>query len=110
MNLQKIFEAVRNEPDQPTLIVAVTELERQGYKVLINNRYAGSMDLLLAEERDEFKYMPYINGVLITTIKDDESQTFRIHYLDIDAIAITGTSSLPIEYNQTFTTNLFKEQ
>lgn len=35
MNLQKVFEAVRNEPNQATIIIAVEELERQGYDVII---------------------------------------------------------------------------
>lgn len=109
MNIQKVFEAVRDEPDQSTLIVAVNELERQGYKVIINERYNGSKDLILAGEKNELRYLTHINGVIIKTLKNEEVQNFRIHYLDIDAIAFTDVKSLPVQYNPKYTIELFTQ-
>lgn len=109
MNIQKIFEAVGNEPDQPTLIVAVTELERQGFSVNINNKNNGSTDLLAAEERDELKYLPHINGVVLKLIRGKEAQVLRMHFLDIDSIAFTEIKSLPLQYNRKYTIELFTQ-
>ena len=35
MNLEKVFEAIKKEPDQPTLIVAVLEFECQSYQITV---------------------------------------------------------------------------
>lgn len=53
MNVQKVFDAIKNEPDQATLIVAALELERQGYSVTVAHKYHGSQALLDADERNE---------------------------------------------------------
>lgn len=57
MNIQKIFDAVRNGPDQPTIIIAIRELEKQGYIVIVNDRYNGTKDLILADEMNELQYL-----------------------------------------------------
>ena len=106
MNIQRIFEAVKNEPDQETIIIIVNELEKQGYLVIINDKYNGSKNLLEAEARNELCFLPYINGIKIKIFKKDEVQNFRVHYLDNDAIALTELESLPIEYNNGYTVNL----
>lgn len=108
MNLQKIFEAVRNEPDQPTLIIAVSEIERQGYQVIINDKYFGSKELVSAEERNELNYLTHINGVVLKTIKNEDMQSFRIHYLDIDSIAFTSVEAIPIQYNPDYSIRFLK--
>ena len=36
MNIEKLFQAVKDEPMEHTLNTAVCELERQGYEVTVN--------------------------------------------------------------------------
>lgn len=109
MNLQKIFEAIRNEPYQPTLIIAVSEIERQGYRVIINDKYFGSKDLISADERNELHYLPIINGAKLKIMKETEEQELRMHLLDIDSVAFTDSKSLPIQYNPQYTIELFTQ-
>ena len=109
MNIQKIFEAVRNEPDQPTIIIAVRELEKQGYTVIINERYRGTKDLMLADEMNELRYLTSINGVILQIRRAEEIQFLRMHFLDIDSVAFTDIKSLPIQYNPQYTIELFTQ-
>jgi hypothetical protein len=108
MNIKRVFEAIKVEPDQPTLIVAVLEFERQGYQVKVGERYLGSAALIDAEEKDELKLLPLTNGVVINLKRNDEEQSFRLHFLDIDAICITDVHTPPVTYNAKFTTGFFK--
>ena len=108
MNIQRVFEAIKKESDQPTLIVAVLEFERQGYKVKVGERYFGSAVLIDAEEKDDLKLLPLTNGVVIHLERKDEEQSFRIHFLDIDSICITDVHTPPVTYNADFTTGFFK--
>jgi hypothetical protein len=90
MNIQKVFDAVKEDPDQHTLITAVIEIEDQGYTVLIAKKYHGSEDLLRADEENELQHLPMMNGVFIEITKDHVSQSFRIHFLDNDQICFSN--------------------
>ncbi len=109
MNVQKLFEAVKQEPDQHTLIVAVNELERQGYTVTVADKYNSSVELCSAEENGDLKYLTTKNGVKIKINNKNEMQEFRIHFLDIDVIAITEIESLPIKFDEDETTDYYKK-
>ncbi len=108
MNIQKIFDAVRNEPDQITIIIVVEELERQGYDVIINNKYFGAKELWVADEKNELKYLTSINGVILKIKREKEEQILRMHFLDIDSVAFTDINTQPIQYNPDYTIKLFK--
>jgi hypothetical protein len=108
MNIQKIFQAVKDAPDQTTLIVAVGALEEQGYEVTINDKFSGMKDLIAAEENGDLDTLPMRNGVSIRVKKAEKEQTFRIHLLDIDAICFTDVDTPPVIYNPDFTTGLYK--
>ena len=104
MNIQKVFEAVKAEPDHSTIIVAVSELENQGYQVKVGDKYSGSAALIEAEGNGELELLPMNNGVVIQMKRNNEEQRFRIHFLDIDAICFTEVDSLPIIFNPQYTT------
>jgi hypothetical protein len=109
MNVQKLFSAVKAEADQHTLIVAANELERQGYKVVVAEKYNGSVELCSAEEKGELKYLSTRNGVKIKIKKKNEIQVFRIHFLDIDIIAITDLAISPIKFDEENTADYYKK-
>jgi hypothetical protein len=108
MNVENLFKAVKNEPDQPTLIVAALELERQGYRVTVNNKYIGSEALLVAEDNGELDLIPKRNGVTIRIEKNNVAQTFRIQFLDVDAICITEMNTAPVMYDPDTTIGFYK--
>ena len=60
MNIQRIFDAVAAEPDQHTLIVVVSELESQGYRVTVDGKYQGSAALAGADAAGEFEMQPLV--------------------------------------------------
>lgn len=108
MNLQSLFNAVRAEPERHALIVAVEALEQQGYTVIVADRYAGSDDLIHAEDADELDILPMQNGVLLSLEKDEVKQKFRLHFLDIDSVCITAEQSLPVMLNPQYTVDMFR--
>lgn len=108
MNVQKLFEAVKIESGQPTLLVAVAELERQGYSVTVNRIYNGSNEVVRAEERGELNKLPVGVGIRFEIKNEKERQVFRLHFLDLDAIGITAAESPPIIYDPGFTINEFR--
>jgi hypothetical protein len=108
MNIQKVFEAVRNEPDQLTLVVVALELERQGYKVTVNEKYQWSEALMTADKEGELDLIPKQNGVLISIEKNGSRESFRVQFLDVDAICFTDTDTAPLMYNPEFTTGFFR--
>jgi hypothetical protein len=108
MNIQKVFEAIKSEPDQPTLIVAALEFERQGYSVTIGDKYDGSRALLEADERDELNLIPLRNGVKFKIAANKEVQTFRLQLLDVDTVCFTDVDSPPVIYDPEATIGFFK--
>ncbi len=108
MNIQKIFDAVKDQPDLSTIHIIVIELEKQGYTVIINDRYKGLTDLDEADEKGELKYLPYMNGVKLKLFKDDDVQEFKVHKLDNDRICFTQVDSLPVMLNSAYTIELYK--
>jgi hypothetical protein len=108
VNVQKLFEAVQSDPDQSTLLVVVQELERQRYEVIVDRRYRGSREVARAEESGELNRLPLSLGVPIHIRKGNEEESFRLHFLDLDAIAITPLVSPPVIYNPDFTINEFR--
>lgn len=110
MNIQLLFDAIKQEPDQHTLTVAVLELERQGYAVKVNNKYSGSDEIIEAEERGELEHLPMRNGVVLQLERDDERQSYRMQFLDVDSICITSVDSLPVIYDPEFTSGFFKSK
>ncbi|MDE3057570.1 MAG: hypothetical protein KGJ59_06405 [Bacteroidota bacterium] len=109
MNIERVFNAVKEESDQPTIIVATIELEQQGYDVLIAGKYHGSQELIEADEDGDLSLLPMNNGVLFEVTIGNEKQRFRLHFLDIDQICFTSEDSLPLEYNEEFTVTHFNE-
>ncbi len=108
MNMQRVFEAVKAEPDQPTLIVAVIELERQGYKFDVNKMYNGSQTLIAMEEVGDLGKIIGSNGAILTINKDHTEQSFRVQFLDIDAICFTETECPSVIFNPDKTIGFFK--
>ncbi len=108
MNIQKVFQAVKDEPDQSTLIVAVAAVEAQGYEVTVNVKFSGTKALLAAEENGDLVNLPMRNGVIIQIKKGEEQQSFRMHFLDIDAICFTDVDTPPVVYDPDFTTGFYK--
>jgi hypothetical protein len=110
MNVQKLFNAIKDESDQPTLIIATIELERQGYNVTLNKKYHGSRELTEAEGNGDLQYLPMQNGILIEIKKGKEKQSFRLQMLDLDSVCITSLDSHPVIYNPEFTTEFYKSK
>jgi hypothetical protein len=108
MNAQKIFEAVKAEPDQPTLLVVARELEQQVYTVTIAGKYGGFEELEKADENGELTFLPTRNGVIFEIQKEDERQQFRVHLLDLDVVCLTSVQSHPVIFDPKFTTDLHK--
>jgi len=108
MNIQEIFRAVKDEPDQSTLIVAITAIENQGYEVLVTDKYNGSKALWDAEAKGELDNLPMRNGIVILAKKGTEEQRFRIHFLDNDALCFTDIDTPPVIYNPDFTTGFYE--
>jgi len=108
MNLQRLFQAVADEPDQPTLLVVAIELERQGYSITVADKHCGSAALLEAEENGDLNLIPKANGVRMDLEKNGEQQSFRIQFLDVDAICITDIETLPVIYDPKYTTGFYK--
>lgn len=108
MNVQRLFDAIHNEPAQPTLLVAVLELERQGFQVTVANRFVGSGAVANAIETGELNKLRVGLGVAIEIENGDERQSFRLHFLDLDAVALTAFSSLPVIYDPAFTVSDFR--
>ena len=108
MNLQRVFEAVRQEPDQMTLLVAVGEFERQGYTLTVNDKYRGYDSLVQAEEEGYLENLLSRNGVILKLEKDKEVQVLRMHFLDIDAVCFSDADTLPVIFDPQFTTEPHK--
>ncbi|MCX6132972.1 MAG: hypothetical protein NTU47_04070 [Ignavibacteriales bacterium] len=108
MDIEKIFKAVRDEPDQYTLLVVAAAIEEQGYEVTVNEKYVGVQALRFAEENGDLDNLPMRNGVLIHVQKGSERQGFRLHFLDLDAICFTDVDTPPVIYNPEFTTGFYK--
>lgn len=102
MNVEKLFDAIRNEPSQQTLLIAVLELERIGYHVTVANRFVGDA-VAHAAETGELEKLELELGVIVEIKNGDESQAYRLHFLDVDAIAITSVISPPVMYDPRFT-------
>ncbi len=102
MNLQLLFQAVKDEPDLPTLFVVVAELERQGYAVTVNDRLVTLRTVKDAEEKGQLTLIPSRGGFKITIEKKAERQTFRVQVLDVDAICLTEMDTAPVIYDERF--------
>lgn len=109
MNIQLLFLAIKNEPLNHTLLVAVTELERQGYGVIVGRKHKGSAEIsrLVDDETLDHELGPNL-GVVIEIERGDEKQSFRLHFLDLDAIALTSAESPPVIYDERFTIDEFR--
>lgn len=103
MKVQKQSEGVSTEADQPTLVVAVAELESQEYSVTINGTHMGLNELEQADELGELDRLPGRIGVRFEIENEKEHQVFRLHFFDLDAIGITAAESPPIMYDPGFT-------
>jgi len=77
MNVQKLFEAVKQEPDQHTLIIVVNELERQRYIVNIADKYNGSVELNIEEDSGDLKYLLSKNGIKIKIKRKEEHKNLK---------------------------------
>lgn len=108
MNVEGLFKAVKAEPDQHTLVVVALELERQGYRVYVNDKYEGSASLIAAEEQGALSGVPSSNGYKIQIVRDSDCQSFRVHLLDVDEICISSVETSPVVYNPEFTTRFFE--
>jgi hypothetical protein len=108
MDLQHLFQAVKDEHDLPTLFVVVAELERQGYAVTVNDRLATLRSVKVAEEKGELTLIPSRNGFKMTIEKKGERQTFRVQILDVGAICVTDIDTPPVIYDERFKTGFFK--
>lgn len=108
MNIQKIFNAVKEEPDLSTIHIVVYELEKQGYTVIVDDKYKGLAELDEADERGDLIYLPYKNGIKLTLICEKENQEFKVHNLDNDRICFTSVDSLPVMLNPEYTVDLYK--
>lgn len=106
MNVERLFAAISAEPDQPTLLVAVLELERQGYQVTVANRLQGGSQVTQALEAGDIEASNL--GAVMEIKSGGESQTFRLHFLDLAAVAITAASSPPVAYDPRFTISEFR--
>jgi hypothetical protein len=102
MNLERLFRAVKDDPDLPTLFVVVAELERQGYAVTVNDRLVTLRTVRDAEEKGQLTLIPSRGGFRITIEKKDERQTFRVQNLDVDAICLTDVDAAPVIYDERF--------
>lgn len=60
---------MKEEATQPTLLMVVSELELQGYEVVIGNKYYGSKALEEAEENDELSLISQRNDVVVRISK-----------------------------------------
>ncbi len=108
MNLQELFKAVKDDQDLPVLFVAVAELERQGYKVTVNDRLADLRTVKAAEEKGQHTLIPSRNGFKITVEKNAERQTFRLQILDTGVICLTDVDTIPVIYDERFKTGFFR--
>ena len=108
MNIQNLFQSIKDNPDQSTLITAALELERQGYGVVVDSRYHGSQELISADERGELSRLPVGIGINFHIRKEFEEETFKLHLLDLDAVAVTDIESPPVIYNPEFTISEFR--
>jgi hypothetical protein len=99
---------VKDEPDQHTLIVLVQEMERQDYRVTIEDKFKGSVELIEAEEKGELNKLPMVRGVVVSILKGKENQIFRIQFLDIDSICITDLDCPPLIINLDHTIKFYK--
>jgi len=102
MNLQLLFQAVKDEPNLPTLFVVVAELERQGYAVTVNDRLVTLRTVKDAEEKGQLTLIPSRGGFKITIEKKAERQMFRVQVLDFDAICLTDINAAPVIYDERF--------
>jgi hypothetical protein len=108
MNLQDLFQAVKNDRDLPILFVVVAELERQGYTVTVNDRLANLRAVKNAEEKGELTLIPSRNGFKMTIEKKGERQTFRVQILDVGVICLTDSDTGPVIFDERFKTGFFK--
>ena len=107
MNIQRLFQAVKEEPDRHTLITIAFELEQQGYNVTLDNRFNGSDEIMAAEEEGFFSSRPMNNGAVFATAKNGEEQTFRVHFLDDDCFCLTDIECLPVKFDENYTLDFF---
>lgn len=107
MNVQKLFHAIRDVPDQHSLLVAVGELERQGYTVTVGRKYRGFQALAVVVENNEVDSLELGLGVVVELERGEEKEAFRLQFLDLDAVGITDVESPPIVYDPRFTIGEF---
>jgi len=109
MNVQALFQAIKDDPMQHTLIVAVAELERQGYAVTVDRKHRGLEAVVKAVDEGRWDQEHGVDvGVPFEIGKGDERQAFRLHFLDLDAIALTALESPPVIYHSKFTIDEFQ--
>jgi hypothetical protein len=86
MNVQKIFDMLQEDQENPPLGIICAELEEQGYKVRIDGREIDSADVYDGREKElEDKPGPlnmalYLNGAL--------EQEFALEFLDDREVVI----------------------
>lgn len=108
MNIQNLFAAVREHSGEHALVVVARELERQGYKVKAAGHFDGSQSLISADEAGELERLPVGIGVEMNVEKGGEIQSFRLHFLDLDAVCLTDLNSPPVIHDPKFTIDEFR--
>lgn len=61
-----------------------------------------------AEERRDLARLPVGIGINFSIRKGLEEESFKLHLLDLDAVAITDMVSPPLIYNPDFTISEFR--
>ena len=108
MNLQQLFQAVKDDRDLPVLFVVVAELGRQGYKVTVNDRLATLTAVKGAEEKGQLTLIPSRGGFKIGIEKGAEHQTFRLQIVDVGVICLTDTDTPPVTIDERFKPGSFR--
>jgi hypothetical protein len=86
MNIQKIFEALREDEQNSALGIICSELEAQGYRVAIAGKYVDSKDIFSGRHADIEKKMEPQNLSLYR--KDLLEQEFSVEFTEYHEIAI----------------------
>ena len=108
MNIYRLYEAVRNQPNQASLVVAVRELERQGYRIVIADKHDGSAALEELDAQGELSLITMRNSVRLRIEREGEIQELRLQFLDNDDICLTHPDTPPVIYDPEYTTGFFK--
>ncbi len=108
MNLQELFKAVKDDQDLPVLFVVVAELEKQGYKVTVNDRVATLRAVKAAEDKGQLTLIPSRGGFKMVIEKGAERQTFRLQILDVGVICLTDIDTPPVTLDERFKPGSFR--